>query len=329
VDMQLTEEQVWLSESAAELVTREPADRLWSKLIAFGALDVDQLGAVELALIARALGEGLAAAPFVDTAAVAYVLGEPGGVGVGACLSEPGRSFAPADPAAQLEEGRLSGEKGPVVLGAAVELFAVPAAAPEGLVLAVVRRTSTGVTVTPEGTIDPSLAPVRLHFDEVEPERVESGSLVEEIAAIGAVLAAAEAVGAAAAVLALARDYAGQRRQFGRTIGSFQAVRHLLADMYVGVETSWSSVLYAAAALDEREEGRLGTASIAKAYASRATRDVAHGALQVFGGVAFAAEHPAHRFLRRILARAEHFGGARDHERSLGRHLARGLEVLA
>src|SRR5581483_8953358 len=97
-----------------------------------------------------------------------------GGVGVGACLSEPGRSFAPADPAAQLEEGRLSGEKGPVVLGAAVELFAVPAA----------------------GTIDPSLAPVRLHFDEVEPERVESGSLVEEIAAIGAVLAAAEAVGA-------------------------------------------------------------------------------------------------------------------------------------
>ena len=53
------------------------------------------------------------------------------------------------------------------------------------------------------------------------------------------------------AVLRLARDYAAERRQFGRTIGSFQAVRHLLADLYVKTESSWSSVLYSAAALDE------------------------------------------------------------------------------
>ena len=64
------------------------------------------------------------------------------------------------------------------------------------------------------------------------------------------------------------------------------------------------------------------TASIAKAYASRATLDVGHGALQVFGGIAFTAEHPAHRYLRRILVRGGQFGDARHHERAIGRALA-------
>src|SRR4029077_12404103 len=104
--------------------------------------------------------------------------------------------------------------------------------------------------------------------------------------------------------------------------------RNLLADMYVDVESAWSSVLYAAAALDEREPDAVRTASIAKAYAGRATLDVAHGALQVFGGIAFTAEHPAHRFLRRVVARREQFGSPREHERSLGRALAQGLEVF-
>jgi alkylation response protein AidB-like acyl-CoA dehydrogenase len=99
--------------------------------------------------------------------------------------------------------------------------------------------------------------------------------------------------------------------------------------MYVKVESSWSSVLYAAAALDEREPDSLRTASIAKAYAGRATHEVAHGALQVFGGVAFTAEHQAHRFLRRIAVRSGQFGTPGEHERCLGRDLAQRLEVTA
>ena len=167
-----------------------------------------------------------------------------------------------------------------------------------------------------------------VRFDGVETEPLADGAAVESLAAIAGVLAAAESVGAAAAVLELAREYAAQRRQFGHPIGSFQAIRHLLADMYVEVESSWSSVLYAAAALDEREPDALRTASIAKAYTGRATQDVAHGALQVFGGIAFTAEHPAHRFLRRIVVRAGQFGTPREHEQRLGRSLAQGLEVL-
>ena len=178
------------------------------------------------------------------------------------------------------------------------------------------------------------LRPTTVHLEDVtfSHEVVRDGdtrALVARIAAAGAVLGMAEAVGAASAALDLARDYATQRRQFGQTIGSFQAVRHLLADMYVRVESSWSSVLYAAAALDEDEPDSLRTASIAKAYGARATLEVAHGALQVLGGIAFTAEHPMHRFLRRIVVRGAHLGGAADHERTLGHSLARGLEVPA
>jgi alkylation response protein AidB-like acyl-CoA dehydrogenase len=116
--------------------------------------------------------------------------------------------------------------------------------------------------------------------------------------------------------------YAAERRQFGRTIGSFQALRHLLADMYVRQASSWSSVLYAAAALDEDADEAARTVSVAKAYVSRAAREVAHGAMQVFGGIAVTAEHPAHRFLRRIVVRERQFGDAAYHERALGRGLA-------
>jgi alkylation response protein AidB-like acyl-CoA dehydrogenase len=187
-------------------------------------------------------------------------------------------------------------------------------------------RPGPGVTIEAQPDLDPSLERARVH---IEAPATEIGGDPLRLAAAAGVLVSAEAVGAATKMLELACEYAAQRRQFGQTIGSFQAIRHLLADMYVDIESSWSSVLYAAAALDEDEPTCLETASIAKAYAARATLAVAHGALQVFGGVAFTAEHPAHRFLRRIVVRGEQFGSARDHERSLGRVLAERAGALA
>jgi alkylation response protein AidB-like acyl-CoA dehydrogenase len=349
VDLHLSEEQTWLAESVAEMLTREAAEdgtvpaeaggRLWRSLLEFGALEPgDGLGAVELALVARGLGIRLAPVPFVDTAALRYALARSGAPAAGdaaaaLCLSEPERSFAPAEPGTTLEDGRLDGEKAAVSHGGSVDLLAVTASAPDGLVLALVPAGAAGVATEPEPTLDPTLRLARVRLDGVDAGGASLVSepaatpLVEGAAALAGILAAAEAAGAAAAVLARARDYAAQRRQFGRTIGSFQAVRHLLADMYVQVESSWSSVLYAAASLDEEEPASLRTASIAKAYTARATHAVAHGALQVFAGIAFTAEHPAHRFLRRIVVRGSQFGTAREHERSLGRGLARSLEV--
>jgi alkylation response protein AidB-like acyl-CoA dehydrogenase len=121
-----------------------------------------------------------------------------------------------------------------------------------------------------------------------------------------------------------ARRYAAERRQFGRTIGSNQALRHLMADLHVRQASGWSTTLFAAAALDDGLPGAGQTASIAKAYVSRAAREVAHGSMQVFGGIAFTEEHPAHRFLRRIIVREQQYGDAAHHERELGRSLAAG-----
>src|SRR5262249_61335405 len=91
---------------------------------------------------------------------------------------------------------------------------------------------------------------------------------------------------------------------------------------YARVESGWSAVRYAAAALDEDAPEAGQAISVAKAYVSRGAREVAHTAMQVFGGIAFTAEHPAHRFLRRIGVRAQQFGDAAYHERLLGRELA-------
>lgn len=293
MNLELSEEQRMLVESIDELVGRAAPGELWERLVGFGALDTESLGAVELALIARSLGSALAAVPFVDSAAAHYGLTLPEGAAVGICA--PGT--------------------GVVCFGRTVDLLV-----PRVEEAAVVARGAHGVELEETRSLDPSLQPVVAQLDGGDPRSVDGSPAV--VSALGAVLATAEAVGAAGTVLGLARDYAAERRQFGHTIGSFQSIRHLLADMYVKVESSWSSVLYSAAALDEQQADSLRTASVAKAYGARATRDVAHAALQVFGGIAFTDEHPAHRYLRRIAVRGEQLGTAADHERELGRSLA-------
>jgi len=342
VDLELTGEQMLLREAVGEMLAgavgddglfpEHAGDELWRDLVEFGARDVGEddegLGAVELVLIAWSLGNRLAAVPYVDSAAFAYAAGDSGRRRVALCLSEPERSFAPAEPQASFEDGRVSGEKDGVAFAATAGSLVVNASAEGGAVLALVLPDATGISIEPETTLEPTLQPALIRFENVSGEPVVSQPEPASLAAVAGVLAVAEAAGAAAGVLDLARAYAAQRRQFGQTIGSFQAIRHLLADMYVRVESSWSSVLYAAAALDERDPDALQTASIAKAYASRATQEVAHGALQVFGGIAFTAEHPAHRFLRRIGVRGRQFGTALEHEQSLGRRLAQRLGVL-
>jgi alkylation response protein AidB-like acyl-CoA dehydrogenase len=199
----------------------------------------------------------------------------------------------------------------------------VVAAAPHGPALCVVEADAPGVACVPQPSFD---ATAPMYAVELAEARLASEPLgddaIARLTTIGALLAAAEAVGAAGRMLEDACGYAAERRQFGRTIGSFQALRHLLADLYVRQASSWSSILYAAAALDEDAGDAARTVSVAKAYVSRAAREVAHGAMQVFGGIAVTDEHPAHRFVRRIVVRERQFGDAAHHERALGRQLA-------
>jgi alkylation response protein AidB-like acyl-CoA dehydrogenase len=334
MDLELSDEQRWLSESVDTLLAREPEHgRLWPRLVEFGALSVggeDGLGAVEMCLIARSLGAHLAAVPYLGSAAARFaaesLAADLGEDAVALAVLEPGSSWAAAPARTALEHvaGRhaVTGRKTFVEHAAAARL-AVVAAAPQGPVLAIVDPEAPGVAVAAQPAFDPTAPAYVVDFVEV-PLLCEplGGDTVRRLATIGALLAAAEAVGAAGRMLDDACRYAAERRQFGRTISSFQALRHLLADMYVRQASSWSSVLYAAAALDEDAGEAERTVSIAKAYVSRAAREVAHGAMQVFGGIAVTAEHPAHRFLRRIVVRERQFGDAAHHERALGRTLA-------
>jgi Acyl-CoA dehydrogenase, C-terminal domain len=124
-----------------------------------------------------------------------------------------------------------------------------------------------------------------------------------------------ELVGAARAMLALARAHAFERVQFGRPIGAFQAVRHRLAESLVAVEA-------AAAALGAAwDDGSQQAAAVARGQAGRTARTVAGHSQQVLAGMGFTAEHPFHRYLRRVLVLDQLFGSARNVTRSLGQEL--------
>jgi alkylation response protein AidB-like acyl-CoA dehydrogenase len=329
MDLELTQEQALLAEAVQQLVAQHQGPAAWPALVEFGALEIaagEDVGAVELALVARELGEHLVATPLIDTAAALYaargsaLAGALEGATVALALLEPGGGWGLEEPTASVTNGVVEGRK--LAIGAdGADVLVVLADEGGARRLAVVPG-GAGVTASPIPWIDEWLAPAVVTFGGAQADAVvPADEILPRLVAVGAVLAAAEAAGAAAGVLELARQYAGERRQFGRTIASFQALRHLLADMYVKQDSSWSTVLFAAAALEEGAEDALRTAAIAKAYVSRAAQEVAQGALQVFGGIAFTAEHPAHRYLRRILARGQQFGDARHHERAIGRAL--------
>jgi alkylation response protein AidB-like acyl-CoA dehydrogenase len=140
--------------------------------------------------------------------------------------------------------------------------------------------------------------------------------------ALGLVLLCADMVGAMAGSLAIAVEYAGHREQFKRPIGSFQAIQHLAADQHVSMESSRSATYYAAWALDGLPPAEALTAArVAKAYVSPLARDVAEAVLQIHGGIGHTWEHIAHVYLRRVLLDGLTLGDASTH---LG-HIADGV----
>jgi alkylation response protein AidB-like acyl-CoA dehydrogenase len=128
---------------------------------------------------------------------------------------------------------------------------------------------------------------------------------------------AAESVGVAERTMAMAVEYAKERKQFGRAIGSYQAVSHMCAQMLLEVEGARSAVYWAAWALDyEPETAPLATAC-AKAYAGDAGRRVPRAAVQVHGGIGFTWEHDLHFFLKRGEANAHAYGSGASHRETI------------
>jgi alkylation response protein AidB-like acyl-CoA dehydrogenase len=127
----------------------------------------------------------------------------------------------------------------------------------------------------------------------------------------------------------MAVAYALEREQYGRRIGAFQALQHLLAERHALRETAWAAVLYAAAALEERTADAGSAVAVAKAHGAAAIKTVVEGALQVFGGVGFTREHDFHLLYRRALECAARFGGAEEYEARVAEELLAHEPALA
>jgi alkylation response protein AidB-like acyl-CoA dehydrogenase len=165
-----------------------------------------------------------------------------------------------------------------------------------------------------EATIEPARA-----LDATRPlftVRAEGGdkiSVDERAWHAIAVAAAAESVGVAARVTRMTVEYAKERKQFGRPIGSYQAVSHACAQMFLESEGARNVVYWAAWALDHDPDVASMASHCAKAYASDAAVDVCRSALQVHGGIGFTWEHDLHLFLKRAEANARAYGDASWH----------------
>jgi alkylation response protein AidB-like acyl-CoA dehydrogenase len=166
------------------------------------------------------------------------------------------------------------------------------------------------------GGLDPDLGLVEVSGEAVP---VTSSSLAPEVwdgaVAAGQRALAHELVGVSRTMLALAREHALERIQFGQPIAGFQAVRHRLAESLVAVEAADAAV---AGAWDD---GSVLAAALAKAVAGRGARTVARHAQQVLAGIGFTAEHPFHRHLRRTLALDQLLGSSAWLTRQLGEQL--------
>jgi alkylation response protein AidB-like acyl-CoA dehydrogenase len=136
----------------------------------------------------------------------------------------------------------------------------------------------------------------------------KASDLVARQSAIAAVLTAAESVGAMDHDFEMTLRYAKDRIAFGRPIGSFQAIKHLLADMSLALEMSKAIVLAAAKSLGADDGYGLEAASMAKAFVGDAGVDLAQNCFQIFGGIGFTWEHDQHLYLRRITTDAALYG---------------------
>jgi alkylation response protein AidB-like acyl-CoA dehydrogenase len=205
-----------------------------------------------------------------------------------------------------LDGGRpvLAGTVAAVADAAAAQVLLVPVGDDEATSLVVVDATDPGVRVSPLSSDDGTRKRAGVVFDGARTRRL--GSLVAgaEAATVDdlMVATAADALGAANAVLDLAVAYAKERTQFGAAIGSFQAVQHLCVDMLETVELARSGVVRALWAADAAGDvERHGAALACKAFAGRLAT-VGDTAIQVFGGIGFTWEHDAHLFLKRLLS---------------------------
>lgn len=317
---------------------------VWQEIVAMGWLGVaasEAAGGIggdvtTAAVLAQEAGRGLLPGPFQASLVAAIALercADPtqsrallgdliaGRTRVSLAIEEPNGCYGPDTIETTVTAGadawRVSGRKilVPDADGAAVLLVATRS--PNGLGLVRVATDSPGVTLQPMRRLDAqSCCEVVFENTPIAGDALLAGGerLLRDVYAIWTALMAADLLGSAEASLELTRRYASERVQFGRPIGSFQAVSHRLADDLVNVEIGRSLLWGACLALDEGRANATALVSAAKAWLSDTAVAAAESALQIHGGVGFTWEYDVHLHMRRARCNAALLGDA-DHHR--------------
>ncbi len=302
-------------------------------------------GFVELGIVLEEMGRALLCAPFFSTAVLAantllqsgdaaakakYLPGIASGETVATlAFTEPSGKWDESGitmPATKSGDGyTLSGTKSFVLDGHTAGLIIVAAKTDAGTSLFAVDGDAAGLTKTPLSTMDQTRKQAKLDFDNTPAELIGTDGAgwdtLSTVLDLAAVALAAEEVGGAQKVLEMAVEYAKVRVQFGRPIGSFQAIKHKCADMLLEVESAKSAAYYGMWCASEMNDELPSTASLAKAYCSEAYFHAAAENIQIHGGIGFTWEHPAHLYFKRAKSSELLFGDPTYHREQLAQRI--------
>jgi alkylation response protein AidB-like acyl-CoA dehydrogenase len=294
-------------------------------------------GPVEMGIAMEEMGRALLVGPFLSTAVlVPSLLAETGdaaecaavlpGIAAGEVIAtvafaEDGSARLPATMATSAgaigNAWHITGYKHFVLDGQLANLLYVLADTDAGPAVFAVDAGATGLDITPLTTVDLTRKQSRLQVVDTPARLIgRLGAGVEAFTAAldrAAVALLSEQAGGARRAVEMATDYAKTRYQFGRAIGSFQAVKHMCADMLLEAESAVSAARFIAGSFAAQAPSHVADLALAQAYCSDAFVSVAADNIQVHGGIGFTWEHPAHLYLRRARTDAQLLGSPSWH----------------
>ena len=302
-------------------------------------------GYVELGIVLEEMGRSLLCAPFFSSVVLAgNTLIESGDEAAkqkylpGIASGETIATLAYTEPSGKWDESgitatatkdgdayKINGTKSFVLDGHTANVIIVAAKTDAGTSLFAVEGDASGLTRTALSTMDQTRKQAKLEFADTPATLIgEDGKgwdTLTTVLDLAAISLAAEQVGGAQKVLEMAVDYAKVRVQFGRPIGSFQAIKHKCADMLLEVESAKSAAYYGMWCASEMNDELPSTASLAKAYCSEAYFHAAAENIQIHGGIGFTWEHPAHLYFKRAKSSELLFGDPTYHREQLAQRI--------
>ena len=302
-------------------------------------------GFVELIVVLEEMGRSLLCAPYFSTVALAanallssgddaakkeFLPGIASGeiIATVALTEDSGKWDESGITLAATKSGdgyALTGSKNFVLDGHTANLILVAAKTGAGTSLFAVQGDASGLTRTALSTMDQTRKQAKLEFANTPAKLVgaegEGWAILAKTLDLAAVALAAEQVGGAQKVLEMSVEYAKVRVQFGRPIGSFQAIKHKCADMLLEVESAKSAAYYAGWAAAEDSDELPVVASLAKAYCSDAYFHATAENIQIHGGIGFTWEHPAHLYFKRAKSSELYLGDPTYHRELLAQRI--------